>query len=345
MLYRRFSGLYQPILVIAVLFLALSCIACSSTPLKLEHTPTRESDFQLPPEELKAKFADVEGLHPLTAREYVAKDSRKTDPMTEDLIEYFGEPDQKRLIPKDPLWVLANPVGTLGAVSFVSTPLVGGIFLGLAGTGHIFSPPPGELTWQKGDYTILARTYQNYERMLYWEWSHKTNDSTGTLTPIVDHVQKSTFWQWTGSLPMYIATKNDNYEHSYWGIGYGRSFHPKGIIDNVHIDALNSVQSFIRNAVAVIGVTHFVSALSATKDFNLQKNEIGLGLWYDTSLYDAFNNAYKGKIGAFAEIGFVKTHITEHVLRIGYVRFLQDGISNRQHFGRVQLITRFRGMK
>jgi len=344
MLYRRFSALYPPILAILVLFLALSCIACSSTPLKLKHTPTEENDFRLPPEELKAKFADVEGLHPLTAMEYITKESGKTDPMTEDLIDHFGEPDQKRLIPKNPLWTLVHPATTLGAVSFVSTPLVGGIFLGIAGIGYLFSPPPGELTWQRGDYTILARTFQNNERMLYWEWNHVTNDS-GKLTPIVHHVQKSTFWQWNGSLPMYVATKDDSYEHSYWGIGYGMSFHPKGIVDHVHIDALNSLQSYTKDYFAIIGLSHFVSAMSVTKDFNNQKNEYGLGLWYDTSLLDAFNNGYKGKIGAFAEIAYVKTHITEHVLRIGYVRFLQDGISNREHFGRIQLVTRFRGMK
>ena len=345
----HFTGLSQPVFKSVALCLALFSFACSTVPFKLKHTPTTEADFRLPPEELKSKFADVEGLHPWAKPKYIHEDPGgplepgKTDPSSQDVIDHFGEPGSTRIITRSPLEVLANPFTTLGSISFVASPVVGGLLLGISAGAYLFASPQQELSWRKGDYAIRATMVSKNKELFFWEWDYVTTQPTEKFTPLVDPTRSSTYWQWNASLPSYIPTEDTRYEHAYWGIGYGKSFYPKSFVDNVHIDALNSLQSFSRGTVEVIGVSHFITAMSFTKDFNHNKNEIGLGVWYDTRLSKAITDRYKGKIGAFAEIKYLNSPWTEHVLRVGYVRFVQDGIASRQHFARVQLLTRFRG--
>lgn len=151
-------------LVVAVIF-----SGCASTN-SFNKIPTEVSSFQLPKEQLKQQYPDIQEY------EKNFRGLNANTPLVQELIDAWGEPDKKKIRISYPLAIGGALLGS--AVLFGPVPaLVGG-----AAVIVIRPYAPEYYYWRKENYCIEAyidKTFdQGYKkRVLSWKW-YENNDKT-----------------------------------------------------------------------------------------------------------------------------------------------------------------------
>ncbi|MDH5547017.1 MAG: hypothetical protein OEZ43_15605 [Gammaproteobacteria bacterium] len=329
------------LLIVAV----FSFTACTQAPLKLSKTPTQAEDFKLPPAELQSKFPDVDGLHPYKIRDYLI--SRNADvgfsrvyisPLREDAYAILGEPESTHAGGYD-LHMTHSPTVLLGGYAMISweLPLMRYIAFGVMGLHALMSKRDEQLEWHKGDYRITAQSQVGSPYLNYWEWQHLPQGKDGPAVTLSSNEASLNYMLMNTSRPLFNMMRFEPNEHGYMSIGLGRRLGGDTNGLSYYLEASSS----------------FVGTLNTPIDFSNQgiallsrwststKYDVGIGAWYDFSIFKLTDYGIPGKAGIFVEKSFFKTKQVEHFIRVGYAMHLDRNLDTRYpQFARVQVVSR-----
>ncbi|MDH5546220.1 MAG: hypothetical protein OEZ43_11555 [Gammaproteobacteria bacterium] len=339
-------------LITVLIFLLSTACAHKKTQIVLKNTPTEESEFHLAPEELLGKYPDVEGLHPENYLKYQIALSGTSSPDLNEradkstLVNALGEPDRIELHKRSIVDFLSSPpmFGLLFLSPLLIEPIVtGGVLAGL-GIQYFVQPREEDLYWTKGDYLIEAHTISGrYRKEAKWEWFYKINDSENLSSPIVSRSNSASYGGL--SLSNFSRFGDQLYNRkTYISILYGKSFQAPYLFDNINLDAAASIQSTTKEKYYLLDITNQAIFLSGSYNINNNKQELGIGITYETSLPDVFIDGYLGRVGAYAEFNLRKQRETQTVIRIGAVRSI-DPFENKASYFRISWIQKFQNRR
>ena len=159
--------LVRGLIIIAMFALSTGCASHSST--HFDSFPTTLTEFELCPEDLRAKYSDINRFDGPYTHGFFG--SIYSLPPIEELIKEWGDPDQKRIS----WWNLEDPVYTAAIGIGFGWP--GAVTAGLA-VFSLVAIPTSIYTWNKGHYSIncvvdhpMAFGYDPH--LDYWRWEYK----------------------------------------------------------------------------------------------------------------------------------------------------------------------------
>ena len=327
---------------IVVFATAAWVVGCSSVQLKLDRTPKDAAEFVKPPEQLIAAYPDIAGYHLPDGEAYLDAAKKTHDksraflPTVEDLLKTLGPPDQEQTAGISKIRVATHPGFGFALISAPYDPKLSAIFLGIT-VPSLFLKSDRELTWEKGNYRVVAKTFLTDRNLEYWDWYYKPEGQTEWQS-VVAYRQSRGYSLWNVGVNHAFGPPGAYGEPNYIELGRGWSFGQNAVTTRLELST--SIQSWREKGFYILDVSKQAATAITSRKILDGKNEIGVGLAYDTSLVSLADNGYLGKVGAFVEYMFLDTRRAQFALRLG----LAHDISGRDYGANIlklQLVTKF----
>lgn len=314
--------------LILIVFLYSVSVGCATVSIPLSSTPSVESDFRLPPEELKDRFPDVSGLHPHNAQTYYINRShalnqyRPHPPGIDSLVELWGQPqgvdaDSARLV------MLNGFMSSIFLPILLTQPVEWAILTSIQiPFSYLAYDQFKTYRWDKGDYRILARTTKSWsgDELHSWDWIHLPTDKKNSIDPY-----EVSPWYFHSSMGSTIFRSNAGkllFDSPIW-LGGGLKFHSNVFFDDIRIEVAVSAVSYERsndkNLILQNRVLNHQSALVITnwRQENFPRS-LGLGIQWEGIRSQFGGDVYQQKIGLIGEIEVFSRLMERGAARLGY---------------------------